>query len=79
MQQVLKIPASYGVKVGIINKQENSEPSYTLGFDEPSDQDTVFHLPHFKLVIPKTKTMHLVGLHVDYIPEEKGFVFLHPA
>lgn len=75
LKQVLKIPDTFGVKIETTAVATNAPP-FRIGFDEAGKHDLSYSYEHFTLFIPKGGSMQLIGLTVDFVPAQKGFVFI---
>lgn len=75
-----KIPASYGLRVGV-KGGGCSGLSYSLGFDaEPKEGDSVIEYNEVKLFIDGKSLFYLTGTELDFSDglNGKGFVFNNP-
>ncbi|PIP76572.1 MAG: iron-sulfur cluster insertion protein ErpA [Ignavibacteria bacterium CG22_combo_CG10-13_8_21_14_all_37_15] len=75
-----KIPADYGLRVGV-KGGGCSGFTYTLGFDAaPRDADTVVELNGVKLFVDGKSLFYLSGTELDFTDglNGKGFVFNNP-
>lgn len=75
LKQVLKIPDTFGVKIETI-VAAGGEPPFRIGFDEAGKNDLSYRYGHFSLFIPRAGSMQLIGLTIDFIPAQKGFVLI---
>lgn len=76
LKGVLKIPDSFGVKIEPVRGNPDDVP-FRIGFDEAGKQDLVYEMNYFNLLIPKAGSMQIIGLTIDFIPEEQGFIFIY--
>jgi iron-sulfur cluster assembly protein len=75
-----KIPAGYGVRLGI-KGSGCAGVSYVIGFDAPSNKDKTYQLGHLSFFIEKKHLLYITGLSIDFVdtPEERGFLFEHDS
>ena len=71
-----KIPADYGLRVGIKDAGMESA-SHILGFDLKTDHDNEYSVEGIPVYIRKSDVLHLAGMTIDYYesPRVNGFVF----
>jgi iron-sulfur cluster assembly protein len=69
------IPEGYGLRVGM--RGGGCGASFFLGFDQPKEQDQVFQLSEFRVIIDKRHFMYLFKMELDFEEQEseRGFVF----
>lgn len=82
LQQIRReenIPEEYGLRVGV-KGGGCSGFSYILGFDVPQEQDDVFYLDGFKIIMNKAHAIYLLGMEVDFVNglDNRGFTFNNP-
>jgi len=73
-----KIPANYGLRIGLENIGVACRPSsYILGFDKKSNDDLVYEVSNISIYIKKQEVLHVNGLRLHYVDEEaeSGFLF----
>jgi len=70
-----QVPEGYGLRIGL--KGAGCGASYSLGFDKPRENDLVYDLGNFQLLIDKRHFMYLFDLELDFEEREneQGFVF----
>ena len=54
--------------------------SYMLGFDKPTDHDTIFEQNGIQLLLDKRHAIYVLGMEVDFQSglNARGFVFQNP-
>lgn len=54
--------------------------SYMLGFDKPTDYDTIFEQAGIQLLLDKRHAIYILGMEVDFQSglNARGFVFQNP-
>ena len=74
-----KIPAEYGLRIGI-KGGGCASVTYLLGFDIATNVDGTFDVDGLPVHISKKHTMYVVGLTLDFYEEDdaRGFMFSHP-
>lgn len=73
--RLLKVPQGYVVRISIRKKLNEGEVPYTIGFDLPDKNDLNFELNELTFSYSKLQSMQLVGITIDFVEEERGFVF----
>lgn len=73
------IPESYGLRVGV-KGGGCSGFSYILGFDTPQENDDIFEIGGFQVIMNKAHAIYLIGMEVDFVQglENRGFTFNNP-
>ncbi|MBL7875631.1 MAG: iron-sulfur cluster assembly accessory protein [Cyclobacteriaceae bacterium] len=72
-----KIPAEYGLRVGVRGGGGCGGVSLIIGFDKPKSSDLTYELEGITLHIDKKHTMYLFGKEVDFYEgaDARGFMF----
>jgi iron-sulfur cluster assembly protein len=70
------IPAGYGLRLGV-KGGGCAGVQFLIGFDQPKPGDEHFSESGFLVFIEKKHFLHLAGMKVDFLDNEKerGFVF----
>ena len=70
------IPQNYGLRIGV-KGAGCSGVTFVLGFDQITDKDSQFEIENIPVYIEKRHIMHLMGIEVEFIENEKvrGFHF----
>lgn len=73
------IPGDYCLRVGV-KGGGCSGFSYVLGFDLPEENDDIFEIDGFKVVMNKAHAIYLLGMEVDFVSglNNRGFTFNNP-
>lgn len=73
------VPAEYGLRVGV-KGGGCSGFSYVLGFDEVKDNDSVYEIGGFKVLMQKAHAIYLLGMEIDWLEglSNRGFTFNNP-
>ncbi len=71
-----KIPADYGLRVGV--KGGGCGVTLIIGFDKKQDADHAYVIEDIPVYVDKKHTMYLIGKQVDFYEgdEGRGFTFL---
>ncbi len=71
-----KIPAGYGLRLAV-KGGGCSGISFVIGFDQPKEGDAIFDEEGIPVFIEKKHFLHLAGMQVDFVnnERERGFVF----
>ena len=79
--QAKKIPADYGLRLGIRGGHGCGSATLIIGFDKKKDSDLAYTLEGLSIYIDKKHTMYLIGKRVDYYEgaDARGFVFVEPG
>lgn len=78
IMQNKKIPAGYGLRVGV--KGGGCGVTFVLGFDREKENDQKYTIDDIPVYIQKKELMFLVGKQVDFYEgsDARGFVFITP-
>ncbi|WP_345265794.1 HesB/IscA family protein [Nibrella viscosa] len=68
-----KIPAEYGLRVGI--RGGGCGASWVLGFDTPGETDEVYALDGVRVLIDKKHLLYVLGLTIGYERHSEGSGF----
>ncbi|MFC5409596.1 iron-sulfur cluster biosynthesis family protein [Larkinella bovis] len=76
--QANKIPATYGLRVGV--RGGGCGSSWLLGFDQPGQTDEVFEVESIRIIIDKKHLLYVLGVEVGYETSEdaRGFTIQKP-
>lgn len=79
IMQSKKIPADYGLRVGV--KGGGCGASLIIGFDKKKPGDHSYQVSDIPVYVDKKHTMYLIGKEVDFYDGEnaRGFVFIDPT
>jgi iron-sulfur cluster assembly protein len=74
-----KIPAQYGLRVGV-KGGGCSGFSYVLGFDEAKEGDEHHNVKGIKVLLQKSHAIYLLGMEIDFVDglNNRGFSFNNP-
>jgi iron-sulfur cluster assembly protein len=70
IMETKKIPAEYGLRVGV--KGGGCGVSFIIGFDKRKDSDQSYMLADIPIYIDKRHTLYLIGKEVDFYDGEEG-------
>jgi iron-sulfur cluster assembly protein len=78
IMQTKKIPAGYGLRVGIRGGSGCGGHQLILGFDKPKDTDMTYSQQGIQLLVDKKHVLYVIGKEVDFYEggDAKGFVFV---
>lgn len=62
--QANKIPAEYGLRVGV--RGGGCGASWLLGFDLPTDADEVYVVDNVRVIIDKKHLLYVLGAEIGY-------------
>lgn len=65
-----KIPASYGLRVGL--RGGACSATYLLGFDTATSHDQVYDVEGVRVMIDRRHLMYVLGAAIDYEESEHG-------
>lgn len=68
-----KIPAEYGLRVGI--RGGGCGSSWLLGFDLPGPSDDVYNVEGVRVIIDKKHLLYVLGVQVGFETHEGGVGF----
>ncbi len=68
-----KIPAEYGLRVGV--RGGGCGASWLLGFDTPSDADEIYMLDGVRVIIDKKHLLYVLGITIGYEQRTDGSGF----
>jgi iron-sulfur cluster assembly protein len=68
--QANKIPATYGLRIGL--KGGACSGSFLLGFDTPTEFDQTYSVNGVHVIIDRRHLMYVLGVSVDYEEGENG-------
>ncbi|MBK6931397.1 MAG: iron-sulfur cluster assembly accessory protein [Saprospirales bacterium] len=73
------IPENYALRVGV-KGGGCSGFSYVLGFDTPQENDDIYEIAGFQVIMNKAHAIYLIGMEVDFVNglENRGFTFNNP-
>lgn len=74
-----KLGPEHGLRVGV-KGGGCSGFSYLLGFDLPSERDSVYEIDGLKIFMEKSHALYLVGMEIDWVDglANRGFIFNNP-
>ncbi len=74
-----KIPAQYGLRVGV-KGGGCSGFTYVLGFDERKDGDDLYNIKGLNVFLQKSHAIYLLGMEIDFLDglNNRGFSFNNP-
>lgn len=81
IRETKKIPASYGLRLGIRGGGGCSGISLVIGFDKQKTGDLAYETEGIQVYIDKKHTMYLIGKEVDFYEgsDARGFMFVDKA
>lgn len=65
-----KIPADYGLRVGV--RGGGCGTSWLLGFDTPGPSDEVYNVEGVRVIIDKKHLLYVLGIEVGFEMSEEG-------
>lgn len=68
--QSRKIPAEYGLRVGI--RGGGCGSSWLLGFDTPGPSDDVYNVEGVRVIIDKKHLLYVLGVQIGFEMNEEG-------
>lgn len=73
------ISDEHGLRVGV-KGGGCSGFSYVLGFDLPTEKDTVYEIAGLKIFMEKAHALYLLGMEIDWVEglNNRGFTFNNP-
>ena len=78
IMQTKKIPAGYGLRVGVKGGHGCGGVSFIIGFDKQKESDLSYEEQGIQIFIDKKHTMYLIGKAVDFYEgaDARGFIFI---
>ncbi|WP_461095957.1 iron-sulfur cluster assembly accessory protein [Spirosoma luteolum] len=64
--QANKIPADYGLRVGV--RGGGCGASWLLGFDQPGPADEVYNVDGVRIIIDRKHLLYVLGVEIGYEP-----------
>jgi iron-sulfur cluster assembly protein len=74
-----QIPDSHGLRVGV-KGGGCSGFSYVMGFDLIKENDQIFEIGGFNVMMEKAHALYLAGMQIDWVEglNNRGFTFINP-
>jgi Fe-S cluster assembly iron-binding protein IscA len=75
LRQLLKIPSSFGLRI----EKKKGSAVFSMSFDEKQEKDQLIVEEGLSIFVPKAQLMLVIGMKIDYLEDERGFLFLEPG
>ncbi|MDH5608430.1 MAG: iron-sulfur cluster assembly accessory protein [Cyclobacteriaceae bacterium] len=78
MAESKNVPQGFGLRIGVNGGKGCSGVDFTLGFDQPGENDISYVVEGIPIYIRKPEVMYLLGKHLVYFDDgtTHGFLFL---